>query len=74
MPLPTLALDQQSVTPVSISILLSGSSVPPTARSGYIESEGYPEGYPNMHEQVMSSSDLTKDLKTLQTDGCRNGT
>ena len=72
MPLPTLALDQQSVTPVGI--LLSGSSIPTTARSGYIESEGYPEGYPNMHEQVMSSSDLTKDLKTLQTDSCRNGT
>ena len=38
----------------SSSILLSGSSVPPIARSGYIESEGYPEGYPNTHEQVMS--------------------
>jgi len=43
--------------------VLSGSGVPPTAKAGYIESEGYPEGYPNSHEQVMSSLHQTEHIK-----------
>ena len=38
--------------------VMSGSGVPPIAEAGYIESEGYPEGYPNNHEQVMTTENI----------------
>ena len=58
-----------SLSDGSVAPVLSCSGVPATTRSGYIESEGYPGGYPSDTHQVMSSLDETEHIKHF----CRNG-